>query len=41
MQVSHNTLLRGLMKLADPPAVTPKTLGVDDWAMKKGPAPSW
>jgi transposase len=36
MPVSHYTLLRNLMKLPDPPVASPKVLGVDDWAMKKG-----
>ena len=36
MPVSHYTLLRGLMKLPDQPLITPKVLGVDDWAIKKG-----
>jgi transposase len=36
MRVSHITLIRSLMKLPDPPVATPKVLGVDDWAIKKG-----
>jgi transposase len=36
MPVSHHSLIRGLMKLPDQPMSTPKVLGVDDWAMKKG-----
>jgi transposase len=36
MRVSHYTLLRNLMKQPDLLVATPKVLGVDDWAMKKG-----
>jgi transposase len=34
--VSWATLLRILMSLADPPAATPRVLGVDDFALRKG-----
>src|SRR6266545_2096232 len=34
--VSRNTLLRGLRRRPEPEAPTPKVLGVDDWALRKG-----
>jgi transposase len=36
MRVSDTTLVRILSKIREKPILTPKVLGVDDWAMKKG-----
>ncbi len=34
--VSQNTLLRLIASLADPPSVTPRVVGVDEYAQRKG-----
>ncbi len=36
MRVSRNTLLRLLRRQPEPGAPTPRVLGVDDWALRKG-----
>src|SRR6266851_1952679 len=36
MRVSRNTLLRLLRRQPEPDAPTPRVLGVDDWALRKG-----
>src|SRR6267378_4643753 len=36
LRVSRNTLLRGLRRQPEPDAPTPRVLGVDDWALRKG-----
>jgi hypothetical protein len=36
LRVSRNTLLRGLRRQPEPEAPTPRVLGVDDWALRKG-----
>src|SRR5207244_1014652 len=36
LRVSRNTLLRGLRRQPEPAAPTPRVLGVDDWALRKG-----
>ncbi len=36
MAVSHDTLLRLIRRSADPPAPTPRILGVDDFAWRRG-----
>src|SRR5467141_4791790 len=37
LRVSRNTLLRLLRRQPEPDAPTPRVLGVDDWALRKGP----
>jgi transposase len=36
LAVSRNTLLRSLRRQPEPDAPTPRVLGVDDWALRKG-----
>jgi len=36
LRVSRNTLLRLLRRQSEPDAPTPRVLGVDDWALRKG-----
>lgn len=36
MCVSVTTLLRGIRALAKPVVITPRVLGIDDWALRKG-----
>ena len=35
-RISRNTLLRLLRRQPEPEAPTPRVLGVDDWALRKG-----